>query len=326
MSNERISMRKIKEVLRHRLTLKLSRKTTACILNIGRTTVREYEKRFRASGLSWPLLEDMADSRLEAIFFPPPHLLCNRPLPSLDYLVKEMMRPNVTLALLWEEYKKAHPDGYQYSQFAKLYRDHRMTLAYSMRQEHKAGEKGFVDFGKVEGIRLLDPVTHLLIPTSLFVYAWGASTALFALATPDETLPSWTTAHVACFDYFDCAPKALVPDNTKAAVTKSCRYEPDLNPTYADLAAHYGLCVMPARPYRPKDKGKVENAVLLAKRWILARLRDRVFYSLKDLNDAVLTHVDDFNERLLKRLKVTRWSLFVSVHLGVAASGKDKQW
>jgi len=250
-------MRKIKEVLRHRLVLKLSTDKTARILSVGRTTVREYEERFRASSLPWPLPDDLTDSRLEAMLFPPKTVSGGKPQPSLDYLVKEMMRPNVTLALLWEEYKSAHPDGYQYSQFAKLYRDHRMTLAYSMRQEHKAGEKGFVDFGKVTGIRLLDPVTHTPIPTSLFVYAWGASTAIFALATPDETLPSWTTAHVRCFDYFDRAPKALVPDNTKTAVTKACRYEPDLNPTYADLAAHYGLCVMPARPCRPKDKGKV---------------------------------------------------------------------
>ena len=313
MAHERITMRKIKDVLRHKLDLKLSTAKVARILGLGRTTIREYHERFLASGLSWPLPQTLTDSQLEERLFSKALPVDGRPLPPFEYLAKEMARPNVTLALLWQEYKKDRPDGYQYSQFAKLYKDWRKTLSYSMRQEHKAGEKGFVDFGDAQSIRLLDPSTQERIKPSLFVYTWGASHALFATATLDEKTLSWTAAHTACFDYFGCAPHAIVPDNTKAAVIKSCRYEPDLNPAYADLAAHYGLCVLPARPRRPKDKAKVENGVLLAKRWILARLRHQTFHSLKELNDAIRILVDDFNGRLLKRLKVTRHALFMEL-------------
>lgn len=311
MANERISMRKIKEVLRHRFVLGLSAAQTARALGIGRTSVREYESRFKSSGLPWPLPEEMDDSQLQERLFTKAAPADSRRTPSFEYLAKEMRRPNVTLALLWEEYKKAHSQGYQYSQFAKLYRDYQKTLSYSMRQDHKAGEKGFVDFG--EGLAILDRDTNKPVPTSLFVYVWGASSCLFATATKNQDSESWIGAHVSCFDYFGCVPKALVPDNTKTAVIKTCRYEPDLNPIYADLAAHYGLCVFPARPYRPKDKAKVENGVLLAKRWILARLRNRTFYSLEELNDAVRILVEAFNDRPLKKLKVTRSALFLEL-------------
>ena len=167
MSNERISMRKIKEVLRHRFILGLSRTQTARVMGIGRTTVREYEARFKSSALIWPLPEDMDDAALEERLFPKHAPVGTRPAVSFEYLAKEMKRPNVTLALLWEEYKKAHPSGYQYSQFAKLYREYQKTLSYSMRQDHKAGEKGFVDFG--EGLSILNVNTKEKISTSLFV-------------------------------------------------------------------------------------------------------------------------------------------------------------
>lgn len=311
MANERITVRKIKEVLRHRFTLTLSRAQTARALGIGRTTVGEYEGRFKSSGLSWPLPEDMNDAMLEEKLFPRSVSAGTRQAPSFEYLAKEMKRPNVTLALLWEEYKRVTPDGYQYSQFAKLYRDYQKTLSYSMRQDHKAGEKGFVDFG--EGFTILDRATNQAIPTNLFVHTWGASSCLFAMATKSQDSKSWIEAHVACFEYFECVPKTLVPDNLKAAVIKACRYEPDLNPIYADLAAHYGFCVLPARPRRPKDKAKVENGVLLAKRWILARLRDRVFYSLEELNGAIRILVDEFNDRPLKKLGISRKALFLEL-------------
>ena len=311
MANERISVRKIKEVLRHRFTLGLSRAQSARALGIGRTTVGEYESRFKSSGLTFPLPETLDDAALEEKLFPKSVPAGTRQVLPLEYLAKEMKRPNMTLALLWEEYKKAHPEGYQYSQFAKLYRDYQKTLSYSMRQDHKAGEKGFVDFG--EGLRILDRVTNETVPTNLFVHTWGASSCLFATATRSQDSKSWIEAHVACFDYFECIPKTLVPDNLKAAVIKACRYEPDLNPIYADLAAHYGFCVLPARPRRPKDKAKVENGVLLAKRWILARLRDRVFYSLEELNSAIRILVDEFNDRPLKKLGISRRALFLEL-------------
>ena len=309
MANERIHMRKIKEAMRLLLGLKFSQAQTAKSLNVGRTTIVEYARRFKASGLSWPLPEGLDDRVIEERLFPKqPSLLHARPIIPLEYLSKEMKRPNVTLMLLWEEYKKADPTGYQYSQFAKLYKAYQKTLSYSMRQDHKGGEKVFVDFGA--GLHIRDARTGILSPISLFVAVWGASSYLFAHATAGEDLRSWIGVHVKCFEFCECSPKALVPDNLKSGVTKACRYEPEINRTYADLAAHYSLCVFPARPYRPKDKGKVENGVLLAKRWIMARLRNQVFESLGELNEAIMVLVVQFNDRIMRRPKTSRKALF----------------
>ena len=311
MANERIPMRKIKETLRLRFGLGLSQRQTARSINISRSAVQEYEDRFKTASLVWPLPETMDDAALEALLFRKEHKKNPRPVVPFEYLAKEMKRPNVTLSLLWEEYKQAHPDGYQYSQFSRLYHDYQRTLSYSMRQDHKGGEKLFVDFG--EGLWIRELGTGVLIPTKLFVAVWGASSYLFARATAGEDLRSWIEAHVKCFEFCGCVPHAAVPDNLKAAVTKSCRYEPTLNPSYSDLAAHYGFCVLPARPRRPKDKAKVENGVLLAKRWILARLRNQTFESLKALNEAIEELVIKFNERPLRRLGVSRTALFLEL-------------
>ena len=311
VAKERITMRKVKEALRLRLDLGISRAQTARSLLIGRTTVLEYEERFKASGLPWPLPEAMDNDHLDAILFRKDHRENPRPAVPLEYLVKEMKRPNVTIALLWEEYKNAHPDGYEYSQFSKLYRDYQKTLSYSMRQDHKGGEKLFVDFG--DGLCIRDILTGSMIPTKLFVGVWGASSYLFSRATKGEDLRSWIDVHVRCFDFCGCVSKAVIPDNLKAAVSKVCWYEPEINPTYANLAAHYGFCVFPARPYHPKDKGKVENGVLLAKRWILARLRNRIFESIEALNEAIEELVILFNEKPLRKLGVSRNALFLEL-------------
>jgi len=177
-----------------------------------------------------------------------------------------------------------------------------------MHQDHKAGERLFVDFA--DGLWLRDPAVGIMIPVSLFVAVWGASGYLYARALPGEDLRSWVDVHVKCFDFFGCVPRIEVPDNLKAAIKKACRYEPDINPTFAHLAEHYGLCVLPARPRRPKDKAKVENGVLLAKRWIMARLRNRIFENLADLNEAITALALDFNNRPMKKLGTNRKALF----------------
>ena len=309
MAKGRTSMRKIKEVLRLGYERGQSMRQVARCCNLGRATTQEYFRRFRASGLTWPLPADTSEEQLEKQLFPerevgPP---TREPL-NYHYLLQELARPNVTMALLWEEYKQTRPEGYQYSQFCNLIRSYRKTLNYSMRQEHKAGEKCFVDFG--EGLKLIDQKTGQAIPTKLFVAAWGASTFTFAAATLGEDLSSWIDVNTDALEHFGCCPKAIVPDNLKAAVSRACRYEPDLNPTYAEFARHYGLVIFPARPHRPKDKPKAENAVLLAKRWILAKLRDRKFFNLTELNAAILELLEIFNNRPMKRLKKSRRELF----------------
>ena len=177
-----------------------------------------------------------------------------------------------------------------------------------MRQDHKGGEKLFVDYG--EGLKFFDPPSGEPISTELFVAVWGASTYTYAEATLTQQLPDWIGSHIRAFDYFGCVPKIVVPDCLKGAVSRACRYEPEINPTYADMASHYGICVIPARPARPKDKAKVENGVLIAKRWILAVLRHRTFYALADLNTADPELLERLNNRALRKLKQSRRELF----------------
>lgn len=312
MPRERIAMRKIKEVLRLVFDCKASKCQAAKAARISHSTASDYLARFKAAGLAWPLPEDAGDAFLEEKLYPkllPPQ--CARAPLDYEYLFREVRRPYVTLTLLWEEYKTQHPDGYRRSQFAKLFRDYTKKLRFSMRQEHKAGEKTFIDFG--DGLFLVDPKTGDKIPTKLFVSVWGASCCTYSRATLGEDLESWIDANVKALEYFKCAPKALVPDNLKAGVSKACRYEPELNPTYADFARHYGVAILPARPHTPKDKAKVENGVLIAKRLIIGRLRNRIFTNLADLNQAIFELIEQLNDKPLTALKVSRKDLFESL-------------
>jgi transposase len=234
-----------------------------------------------------------------------------QPLPDFDYIYRELKahkKFNLTLDLLWREYKEQYPEGYQYTQFSVLYRRWQKKLDYSMRQDHRGGEKLFVDYG--EGLNLVDVKSGEQISTQLFVAVWGASNYSFAEATLTQQLPDWIGSHIRAFEYFGCLPKIVVPDCLKSAVIRACRYEPDLNPTYAEMAEHYGICVLPARPAHPKDKAKVETGVLIAKRWILAVLRHRRFYSLAELNGAIHELLERLNSRALRQLNKSRRELF----------------
>ena len=313
MANRRLSMRKIKEVLRLSYHGELSARQVAHSLNISRSAVKEYQERAKKAGLIWPLPDTLSEQELERKLFPPPLTVepPAKPLPDFDYIYQELKthkKFNLTLDLLWREYKEQHPEGYQYSQFCDLYRRYRGKLDYSMRQDHRGGEKLFVDYG--EGLNLVDSKTGEPIKTQLFVAVWGASNYTYAEATLSQQLPDWIGSHVRAFEYFGCLPKIVVPDCLKSAVSRACRYEPDLNPTYAEMASHYGLCVLPARPAHPKDKAKVESGVLIAKRWILAVLRNRAFYSFAELNGAIHELLERLNSRALRKLKKSRRELF----------------
>jgi transposase len=210
---------------------------------------------------------------------------------------------------LWEEYKRQYPNGYQYSYFCDLFNVYRGKLNYSMRQEHKAGEKVFIDFGD-SPLKIIHPQTGAERSTKIFVCVWGASNYMFAEGCFDEKLATWIKLNINALEYFGCCPRAMVPDNLKSAVSKASRYEPDINPTYAEFAEHYGTVIFPARPYRPKDKSKAENGVKLAKRWILFRLRNEKFYSLADLNIAIGILLKEFNKRIMKKFRKSRKELF----------------
>jgi transposase len=260
MAKARLSMRKIKETLRLTYQCGLSRRQVARSINASRSTVADYLYRAEKAGLSWPLPEELTDWELEQRLFSPQTAapFSIKPLPDFDYIYQELKahkKFNLTLDLLWREYKEQHPDGYQYSQFCEHYRRRRDKLDYCMRQDHRGGEKLFVDYG--EGLSLVDPKGGAPIPTELFVAVWGASNYTYVEATLTQQLPDWIGSHTRAFQYFGCVPKVVVPDCLKGAVSRACRYEPELNPTYAEMASHYGLCVLPARPAHPRDQAKV---------------------------------------------------------------------
>jgi transposase len=221
----------------------------------------------------------------------------------------ELKRPGVTLMLLWVEYREREPDGYAYSRFCELYAAWRVKLAPTMRQSHVAGDKLFVDYAG-QTIDVIDPRTGEVHAAQLFVAVLGASSYTYAEATWTQTLPDWIGAHVRAFDFFGAVPRLIVPDNPKTAVLRACFYEPDLQATYREMASHYGVALLPARPYRPRDKAKVEAGVLVVERWILARLRNRRFFSLAELNAAIVELVAWINARVNRRLRLSRRDLF----------------
>ena len=226
-------------------------------------------------------------------------------MPSFDYMFKELARKHVTLQLLWHEYREDNPEGYQYSQFCLRYRAWVKTLDIALRQDYKAGEKLFVDYAG-DTIPVHDPVTGQTVLAYLFVATLGASNYTYAEAVLSRELPSWISSHIHTFEFMGSVPEILVIDNVKTGVTHPCRYEPDLNPTYQDMAVHYGTTVIPARVKKPKDKAKVEASVLIAERWIIAALRNHTFFSLGDLNGAIGEKLEEFNTRPLQKMKVSR--------------------
>lgn len=312
MARARLSMRKIEEVLRLSAS-GLSNRNIAHICQIGRTTVSDYLRRASAAGLSWPLPADLGEAEVEALLFPVPRPSSDpRPLPDWSRIHQELKKKGVTLALLWEEYKAVYPDGYQYSQFCELYRRWRGTLKVWMRQKHRAGEKLFVDYsGKT--VDIVDPVTGETKQAQIFTAVLGASNYTYAEATWTQSLPDWIGSHQRAFDYFGGVSELVIPDNLRSGVSKACLYDPDINPTYQDLANHYETAILPARSGKPKDKAKVEAGVLLVQRWILAALRNRTFFSLTELNEAMAGLLEKLNNKPFKKLPGSRKSLFESL-------------
>ncbi len=310
MARKRLSMRQIRQVLRLRLEHGLATRAIARACSVGLGTVTEYLTRAQRAGLSWPLPEGLDDAGLEALLYPPsagaPE---TRSAPDFPSIHKELKRRGVTLMLLWIEYLKVHPRGYQYSQFCDLYRRWARKLKPSMRQVHRAGEKAFVDFAGKKPM-IVDRETGEVTEVELFVGALGASSLIYAEAVANQGLPCWIGAHVRMVEEWGGSPAIYVPDNLRSGVTRPCRYEPEVNRTYEEMAEHYGAVVIPARVRHPKDKSKAEVAVQVAERWILAVLRNRTFFSLAELNDAIRECVVVINDRPMQKLGVSRRQLF----------------
>jgi transposase len=311
MPGERLSMRKIREILRLRWESHLPQRAIGRSLRLSQGAVSEYLGRARRAGLSWPLPDGLDDARLEALLFPPPPDVPSdqRPMPDWAAVHRDLRRPNVTLALLWEEYRAATTDGFGYSWFCDLYRAWAGRLKPTLRQVHIAGERLFVDFAG-HTMEVIDAATGEVRRAEVFVAVLGASSFLYAEATWSQALADWIGAHVNALTALGGVPRQIVSDNLKAGITKACFYEPTVNRTYADMAAHYRTAIIPARPYKPRDKAKVEVGVQVVQRWILARLRNRRFFSLAELNRAIRELVDQLNDRPMRGWNTTRRALF----------------
>jgi len=312
LAQKRLSMRKIKEVLRlHSLGLKQRQIASSC--SIGQSTVSEYLKAAGAARLTWPEVADWDESRLTAALMPKapsPPKRERRPPPDWGAIRSELQQhKHLTLQLLWEEYRENHSDGYGYSRFCELYRRWLRKQEVVLRQEHRAGEKLFVDYAG-QTIRVQNPTTGETREAQLFVAVLGASNYTFAEATWTQGLGDWIGSHLRAFEFCNGVPEIVVPDNLKSGVTKACRYEPGVNRTYEEMAQHYGVAVVPARPRKPRDKAKAEAGVLVVERWILAALRKRAFFSLGEVNEAIAELLIRLNQRLFRKREGSRQTLF----------------
>lgn len=315
MPAHRMTMRKTREILRLRLGEKLAVRRIGLSVRCSPATVCDCLLRAKVAGLTWPLAEELDDEALEALLYPPAQPKQERPEPDYAAMYRELSKRRkngVTLELLWQEYKADHPDGYQYSQFCQRYRDFKKQLDVVMRQEHKAGEKCFVDYAGIT-IPVVDPKTGEVSQAEVFVAALGASNFTYCEAQPSQAMKHWIEGHIHAFEAFGGVPNVTVPDNLKSGVKAACFYEPDLNPTYKDLADHYSTTVIPARVAHPKDKAKVENAVQQVERWVIAPLRKQTFFSLDSLNEAMQERLDWLNDRPLSQLEGTRRSLLEEI-------------
>ena len=306
-------MRKIREVCRLRFEQKFSYAKIAKSVSVGETTVREYVERAKKADLSWPLPYDMDDLSLEKLLYrQKEQTSSSRQIPDFPHIHRELKRKGMTLQLLWEEYQQTYPSGYGYSRFCDLYREWACKREVWMPQQHKAGEKVFIDYAGLT-VPIFDEKKGEYFNAQIFVSTLGASNYTYVEASKTQKLEDWIISHRRMFTFYGGVPEVLVPDNLKSGVTSPHLYEPDCNPTYLEMAQHYGVAVIPARVRKPQDKGKVEQAVLDVERQILARIRNQKFFSLQELNQTIWQLLKDFNNRPFQKIPGCRFSHFMEI-------------
>jgi transposase len=311
--SEKLSMRKITEMLRLKWDLKRSNREIAASIGSSNSTVSECVRRAIKANLSWPLPSDLDDIKLEALLYrqaPNQQQLEINNKIDWSYTHQELRRKGVTLQLLWYEHKKQFPESVSYSRYCVLYRRWSNKLDVCMRQNYKYGEKIFVDYAGMTVAIIVDVYANEVVNAQIFVAVLGASNFTYCEATLTQALPDWISSHVRAFNFFGGVSEILVSDNLKQGVTKAHKYEPDLNPAYCDMANHYGVAIIPTRVVSPKDKAKVEEAVQNVERSILARLRDRKFFSLYELNEAIKPLLTELNQKPFQKLPGSRLSQF----------------
>jgi len=315
MKPKKVTVLKLKDILRLHYQAQLSTRQIARSLNVSSSVVSKYLIRARGAQLYWPLPEGIGETQLREILQPKRNGSSTALLAEPDFaqMSVELSRKGMTRQLLWEEYAQAHPDNhYSYSRFAVLYRAWHKKQRLSMRQTHRAGEKLFVDYAGLT-LKIIDSRTGEERPAQVFVTALGASSYTYAEATWTQSLPDWIGSHIRAFAFYGGVPEVVVPDNLKSAVSKACRYDPELNPSYAQCAAYYQTSVIPARPYKPQDKSKAEVSVQIVERWIMMRLRKLQLFSLAEANQAIRVLLDDLNNRPFKQRPGSRQSQFDAI-------------
>jgi transposase len=307
MPNRRLSMRKIRQILRLKHEAGLSDRQIAASCALPRSSIANYLERARDAGLSWPLPGELDDEALYARLFTDTAAAYQptRPLPDWESVHKDLRRKGMTLQLLWEEYRQDHPDGYGYTQFCNYYRNWKQDLHVVMRLQHVAGERTFVDWAG-QTIPWTDPGTGQVQQALLFIAVLGCSNYTFAEAFPTKQLWHWIEAHVHTFAFFGGVTELLVPDNEATGVTRACRYEPTMQRTYQDMAEHYGVVTLPTRPRKPRDKAKAEAAVQHAERRLLAPLRHHTFFGVGQINEALRPLLHQLNDRPFQKLDGSR--------------------
>ena len=319
MARRRLSMRKVKQILRLKLQAELSDRATARSVNVSRDTVHDYTERARAAGLtSWEQVTKIPEAEIEKLLFPP-RVSRGRGRrfrePDWRRVHEELGKKGVTRHLLWQEYLQEDPStAYKYSQFCNLYKEWRKRLPAEMVQTYKGGEYLFVDYAGVT-VPWTDRETGEEKKAEIFVTALGASSYIYAEAQPSQNMASWIKGHVNALEYMGGVPEIVVPDNLKSGVRSPSYYEPDINPTYDDLSLHYGFAIIPARVRKPRDKAKVETAVQVVERWVLAPLRKRQFFSIQEINEAMRPLLEEVNNRQMKHLGKSRRQLFETLDL-----------
>lgn len=305
-------MRKIKQILQLHFESGMARRAISVSVGTSYGSIANYINRAEKASLDWAKVKELDERDLAKLLFPSQTPAAERKFsePDFSHVHLELKQKCLTLLLLWEEYRKAHPkDGYSYSQFCRRYKAWRNKQTYSMRQVHKAGEKMFVDYCGPT-IPVVNPESGECVNAQIFVAVLGASNYTFACASKTQNQADWINAHVSAFNFFGGVPELIIPDNLKSAVIKPNRYKPDINPAYLQMANYYRTAIIPARPYKPKDKSKAEVAVQIVERWILARLRHQTFFTLASLNLAIEDCLTDLNSRDFKKLPGTRKSQF----------------
>lgn len=314
MPKEKLSMRKLVEIFRM-AAAGLSQRQIARSCRVSRSAVADYLERMKAAGLSWPLPSDFDEAGLELRLFGAERAARGRdplrPLADWPAIHKELARKGVTLRLLWQEYRQQQPDGYRYSQFCEHYRRWNKSLDVCLRQSYWAGERMFVDYAGMT-MPLRDPQAGER-EVHIFVAALGASHYLYAEATASQQLPDWIESHIHAFEYFQGVAALTTIDNLKSGVIRPCRYDPDVNVTYQDMAAHYGTAILPARSRHPRDNAKAETGVQIVEREVLAPLRHLTFFSLAELNHAIGSKLQEVNRRPFQKLDTSRYDLFLEL-------------